>query len=115
MRIISSLAAAAIALSTASYSVPASAGGGDALLGGAVGFVAGTIFGNATARPAPPRHYPGTVYVTPPPPPPPVVVYSAVPQPWTPDWYAYCARKFVSFDARSGTYLGTDGFRHMCH
>lgn len=30
------------------------------------------------------------------------------------DWYAYCARKYRSFDPRSGTYLGYDGRRHYC-
>ncbi|WP_374571506.1 BA14K family protein [Phenylobacterium sp.] len=31
-----------------------------------------------------------------------------------PDWIAYCARKYSSFDPRSGTYLGYDGLRHYC-
>ena len=70
MRITSSLAAVALAISSASYSAPAHADAGDALVGGAVGFAFGTIFGNATAQPRPPRYYPGTVYVAPPPPPP---------------------------------------------
>lgn len=115
MRIMSSLAAAALAASAVTYSAPASADGGDALLGGVVGFAAGTLFGNATARP---RYYaPAPVYVAPPPPP--AVVYQPVPvyyapAPWTPEWYAYCGRKFGSFDPQSGTYLGYDGYRHMC-
>jgi hypothetical protein len=114
MRITSSLAAVALVLSAATYSAPAGADAGDALVGGAVGFAVGTIFGNATARP---RYYyqPAPVYVAPPP----MVVYPAPvfyePEPWSPDWYAYCAQKFGSFDARSGTYLGYDGYRHMCH
>lgn len=117
MRITSSLAAVALVAASATYSAPARADAGDALVGGAVGFAFGTIFGNATARP--PRYYPGTVYVAPPPPPP-VVVYRTAPvyyapEPWTPDWYAYCAQKFGSFDARSGTYVGPDGYRYMCH
>ncbi len=29
-------------------------------------------------------------------------------------WIAACARKYRSFDARSGTYLGRDGLRHYC-
>ncbi len=95
-------------------SAPAQAGGGDALLGGVAGFAVGTIFGNATAQP---RYYaPPPVYVAPPPPPvvyQPVPVYYA-PAPWTPDWYAYCARKYRSFDPHSGTYLGFDGYRRLC-
>jgi hypothetical protein len=27
---------------------------------------------------------------------------------------AYCARRFRSYDPRSGTYLGRDGYRHPC-
>lgn len=30
------------------------------------------------------------------------------------EWIAACARKYRSFDARSGTYLGRDGLRHYC-
>jgi hypothetical protein len=102
----------ALLLSTAA---PAQAGSGDVLLGGVAGFAVGTIFGNATAQP---RYYaPVPVYVAPPPPPvyyQPVPVYYYAPAPWTPDWYAYCARKYQSFDPRSGTYLGFDGYRHIC-
>lgn len=29
-------------------------------------------------------------------------------------WTATCSRKYRSFDARSGTYLGYDGYRHYC-
>lgn len=104
---------APLALSIAA-SAPAQAGGGDAVIAGVAGFAVGTIFGNATARP---RYYaPAPVYVVQPPPPviyEPVPVYYA-PAPWTPEWYAYCARKYQSFDPRSGTFLGFDGFRHLC-
>lgn len=31
-----------------------------------------------------------------------------------PNWIAYCARKYDSFDPHSGTYLGWDGLRHYC-
>ncbi|WP_083782851.1 BA14K family protein [Roseibium sp. TrichSKD4] len=34
--------------------------------------------------------------------------------PFTPQWIAYCARKFKSFDARSGTYLAYSGKRRYC-
>ncbi len=93
-------------------SEPANAGGGDALFAGVAGFAVGTLFGSATAQP---RYYaPAPVYVAPPP-----VYYEPVPvyyapAPWTPDWYAYCARKYRSFDPRSGTFFGFDGYRHLC-
>jgi hypothetical protein len=35
-------------------------------------------------------------------------------QAWTPEWQAYCASKFRSFDPSTGTYLGYDGQRHFC-
>jgi hypothetical protein len=106
--------AIAAALATATgFSVPAAAGDhGDAVFAGVAGFAVGTLFGNATARP---RYYAPPVYVVPPPP----VVYQPMPvyyapAPWTPDWYAYCARKYDSFDAASGTFIGFDGYPHMC-
>jgi BA14K-like protein len=51
------------------------------------------------------------------------------PYAWGPDYYAYpdyydvsppddavayCMRRFKSYDLRSGTYLGYDGYRHPC-
>jgi hypothetical protein len=106
-RILSLAAAAAIA--AASFTAPAKAGGGgDVLLGGIAGFAVGTLFGNATARPR--YYYAEPVYVAPPPP----VAYYYAPEPWSPEWYSYCGRKYGSFEARSGTYLGFDGYRHLC-
>lgn len=35
------------------------------------------------------------------------------PQPWTPAWFEYCARKWDSFDPRTGTVVTPDGIR-MC-
>lgn len=32
-----------------------------------------------------------------------------------PDWIDYCASRYRSFDPRSGTYLGYDGYRHYCN
>jgi hypothetical protein len=90
---------------------PASARGGDALVAGVAGFAVGTLFGTAAAQP---RYYaPAPVYVAPPVVYQPVPVYYA-PAPWSPDWYAYCARKYGSFDPRSGTFVGFDGYRHLC-
>lgn len=107
--------AAAVAIAASSFAAPAKAGGGDAVIAGAAGFAIGTIFGNATARPR--YYYAEPVYVAPPPP----VVYRRAPDyyyyapaPWTGEWYADCARRYQSFDPRSGTYLGHDGYRHLC-
>lgn len=114
MRLISSLAAASVAIAALGFSAPASAGSSDAIIAGAAGFAVGTIFGNATARP---RYYaPAPLYVAPPPPVfyEPVPVYYYAPAPWTPEWYAYCANRYPGFDARSGTYAGFDGYRYMC-
>jgi len=36
------------------------------------------------------------------------------PQPYTGAWYRYCAKKYRSFDAASGTFLGYDGVRKLC-
>jgi hypothetical protein len=108
-----SLALAAALATASTFPVPAQAGDhGDAVFAGVAGFAIGTLFGNATARP---RYYSGPVYYSAPPP----VVYEPVPvyyapAPWTPEWYAYCARKYDSFHAPSGTFLGYDGFRHTC-
>ncbi len=106
-------AAAAMATAMLAGNTPAQAGNTDAIVAGALGFGVGTLFGNATARP---RYYPGPVYVAPPPPPvyvQPAPVYYEL-EPWTPDWYAYCGSKYRSFDARSGTFIGHDGYRRMC-
>lgn len=34
--------------------------------------------------------------------------------PWTPEWYAWCARRYRSFDPNTGYYLGYDGEYHFC-
>ena len=115
----SRLFAAAASLATVIVSAPAQAGGGhgDAAVAGVAGFALGTLLGTSAARP---RYYPGTVYVEPAPvyvaPP---VVYEAAPvayapPPWSPDWYAYCARKYRTFDAQSGTFIGADGREYLC-
>ncbi len=35
------------------------------------------------------------------------------PQPWTKEWYAYCAARWPSFNPRTGTIVTPDGVR-MC-
>ena len=54
-------------------------------------------------------YYDAPVYYAPPP-----RVYYYAPAPWTPEWYAYCARKYRSFDAHSGTFQPYYGRRRLC-
>ncbi|HWL03578.1 MAG TPA: BA14K family protein [Xanthobacteraceae bacterium] len=68
--------------------------GGNAAAGVAAGLAAGAILGGVIASQAQPR------YVR--------------PDVLTPDDIAYCAQRFRSYDARTGTYLGHDGYRHPC-
>jgi hypothetical protein len=70
--------------------------------GGWGGFAAGAILGGLLAAPyyyGEPYDYPGPGYYYGPPP---------------DDAVAYCMRRFKSYDPRSGTYLGYDGYRHPC-
>ncbi|WP_026379708.1 BA14K family protein [Afifella pfennigii] len=101
----------------------------------AAGIAAGAIGLGALAAASRPRvhYYQGNTYyydrrsgyyyqrpvVYAPPPPPPVVyapapVYAARPAPWTPEWYAYCASKYRSFDPASGTFQPYRGPRQLC-
>jgi len=76
----------------------------DALGAGLVGLAAGAVIGSALT--------PKQVYVTPPPP-----AYQGAgyrPQPWTEDWYAYCSSRYRSFNPRSGTFVGYDGYERFC-
>ena len=36
-------------------------------------------------------------------------------QPWSADWFHYCANRYRTFDARTGAVLASDGNRHFCH
>ncbi|MHC5652665.1 BA14K family protein [Stappia sp. ICDLI1TA098] len=45
---------------------------------------------------------------------PPVRVHRARPAPWTPDWYAYCARKYRSFNPETGYFLAYSGRYRFC-
>ena len=67
------------------------------------GLIAGAIVGGAIAAGAAP-YGPG-YYGAPPP-----VAYGPPPG----DAVAYCMQQYRSYDPRSGTYLGYDGFRHPC-
>lgn len=114
MRTKLTVAAAALALiaTTAATVTPADAqwrrhhhrhhggwGGGGAVLGG---LAAGAIIGGALAAQRP-YYEPGYAYGP------------------GPGYYAgggdavsYCMSRFKSYDPRSGTYLGYDGYRHPC-
>ncbi|HTV70570.1 MAG TPA: BA14K family protein [Rhizobiaceae bacterium] len=35
-------------------------------------------------------------------------------EPWSRDWYRYCARTYDSFDPATGTYVDYDGFERFC-
>lgn len=71
--------------------------GGDAAAAGIIGGIIGLGVGAAIAnQPPPPRR-----------------VYRH-PRPWTNAWYAYCSRKYRSFDPRSGTFQPYHGPRRLC-
>lgn len=36
------------------------------------------------------------------------------PEPFTDDWYAYCASKYRSFDPETGTFQPYEGPRRLC-
>jgi hypothetical protein len=78
---------------------------GAAVVGGALG----SVLGNWLNPPA--------VVVVPQVQMPVVVMPQAAPtlQPWTPDWYTYCAQKFKSFDPHTGEFVGFDGKPYFCN
>ncbi|MDO9633063.1 MAG: BA14K family protein, partial [Humidesulfovibrio sp.] len=41
-------------------------------------------------------------------------VYAGAPRPWTGEWYRYCAARYRSFDANSGTFQPYHGPRQLC-
>ncbi|SHL54973.1 BA14K family protein [Roseibium suaedae] len=125
--------AGALALGTVLASGEAAAGhrnhGGEAAAAGIIGLAAGAVLGSvltAPQAPPPPAYYapppvryapppPPRVYYAPPPPPPPVYYAPArAYAPWTPEWAAYCARKYRSFDPRSGTFITYRGEERFC-
>jgi len=76
----------------------------NALAAGLIGLGVGAVIGSALT--------PKQVYVSPARP-----AYRPAgyrPEPWTEDWYAYCSSRYRSFNPRSGTYLGYDGYEHFC-
>ncbi len=83
---------------------------------GILGLAAGAIIGGAIVDD---RSHNDRRYAPPPPPPPrfrpPVREYRyGFIRPWSPEWYRWCSNRYRSFDPRSGTYIGTDGYRQFC-
>lgn len=70
---------------------------------GALGLAAGAMLGSAMSQ----QQAPATVQSGAP------VTATGIP-PWTPAWYQYCSRKYKSFNAQTGLYLGYDGKYHYC-
>ncbi len=106
MRIKIMAGVAAIALAArASSRVPANAALASIIAmagGGAIaGFAAGAILGGVLAAQQP-YYYGGPGYYEP--------SYAYAPG----RSVAYCEQRFKSYDPRSGTYLGYDGYRHPC-
>lgn len=81
----------------------------DALAAGIAGLAAGAILGGLLTQSQ--NDYGERVYIDPPVP---ASGYSAPAGAWTDAWYRDCARRYRSFDPRSGTFLGYDGERHFC-
>lgn len=91
--------------------------GGDALVGGAIGLGVGALLGSALAAPPPPPpptyYYPSRpVYVEPP------SYRDTIP---ARSYYGgprghveACFARYRSYDPRSDTFLGYDGYRHPC-
>ena len=97
---------------------------GDAIAAGVIGLAAGAIVGGLISES---RHGDGRVYIDPPYrpvyrdryPERPVyrerpVRYRAAMEPWSREWFRYCANRYRSFDGRTGTFMGYDGQRHFC-
>ncbi|PTW61600.1 BA14K-like protein [Breoghania corrubedonensis] len=72
----------------------------------------GVPYGYYGYRPGP--YYRGPVYYGRPAVPPRGYYYRGRPAPGTPDWYAYCASKYKSFNPRTGRYLAYSGKYRRC-
>jgi hypothetical protein len=70
------------------------------------GFVAGAVIGSALSQP---RYYePAPEYYAPAP------VYYGRPEPWTGQWYRYCASKYRSFNPDTGYFRTRSGAYRFC-
>ncbi len=79
------------------------------VLGLAVGILAATALEGASAG-----GHPGTSSYPPAPYGSGSVAYGGQIEPWTRDWYQYCAARYRSFDPQTGTFRGYDGYDHFC-
>ena len=96
-------------IGVAAMTGPASAGHGNAVGAGLLGFGVGAIVGSAIT--------PREVYVVPAPPPPPTYYGPAAynPQPWSPGWYRYCRTMYgPSFNPNTGYFQAADGGWYFC-
>ncbi|OKL45417.1 BA14K family protein [Pseudovibrio exalbescens] len=84
--------------------------GGEAVAIGVLGLAAGALIAGA-AKPSyvapPPAYHPPQPSYRPP-------VHTYRPQPWTSEWYAYCAGKYRSFNPSTGTYTAYSGATRFC-
>lgn len=95
-----------------------------ALTIGLIGLTAGALIASTATHP---RYYNHPRYYRHPAPPPPRVYYrqfhhqpphpslrGAELQPWTPQWYASCARRYRSFNPDTGYFLANSGQYRFC-
>jgi hypothetical protein len=71
------------------------------VIGGLAGYVIGQGLRNQAAPPPPDDEKE-------------VETQAIVLEPWTAQWYEYCATKFNTFDAKTGTYTDTAGQKKFC-
>lgn len=82
-----------------------SSSGFNALGAGLIGLGVGAVIGSALT--------PREVYVTPPPRP----AYRRAgyrPVAWSEEWFEYCYARYRSFNPRTGTFIGYDGYERFC-
>ncbi|MCB1508064.1 MAG: BA14K family protein [Hyphomicrobiaceae bacterium] len=79
---------------------------GAAIVGGIIGLTVGAIL-TAPRQPAYPQGYQGGYGRNP-------TVIEHRPEPFTADWYAYCASRYRSFDPATGTFQPYEGPRQLC-
>jgi hypothetical protein len=82
---------------------------------GILGLALGIIATTAATTPDTTIHdYPDTTYFPPAPHGGTTYAYQGSIEPWTREWYPYCATRYRSFDPQTGTFRGYDGYDHFC-